>query len=74
MSKENTRFGRCDFCPKRAVVQFSRVGRLVTRRNPIRVHYRSCAEHESSPSWQAIMALYADAAFKRAQPTTRDSH
>lgn len=70
---KKVKFGRCDFCRKQAVVQFSRQSHYSSRghRRAMTLHYRSCAEHESSPAWQSIILLYEEAARKRvrdAQP------
>jgi len=71
----HAKFGRCDFCPKRAVVQFSRQSRYSSRghRRAMTLNYRSCAEHEDSPAWRSILDLYADAAAKAVRAQKRDA-
>jgi hypothetical protein len=71
MSKPRVeKFGKCDFCPKVAVVQFSRQSKYSKLGRPrvMTLHYRACADHEGCPAWQSIIDLYSDAAAKAQRP------
>lgn len=64
MPRRPTPFGRCSYCPRPAIVRFSRVSRYTSRGHvrSVRVQTSSCAEHEGCVNWSSNRALHPDGA------------